>query len=202
MSRCAVRESRTSKRRERRSGTTPPGCEFGCGFFSKSIDKVVDLLASPQGHIVAALNVVESFFRGGAEPFDFGLVFPLALFKQAETLADHFAGVAEAAGGEASLDETVEMFGEVDVAGFRDNSHLGHERFDGLRDGALNMLGGDQWWDLWLALNPDATSQVNGRTGALLNLGFSGLNLFFDGNSATPVKHIVARSQHCSGFGQ
>ena len=24
-------------------------------------------------------------------------------------------------------------------------------------DGASNTLGGDQWWNLWLALNPDAT---------------------------------------------
>jgi hypothetical protein len=33
-------------------------------------------------------------------------------------------------------------------------------------DGALNTLGGDQWWDLWLALNPDATSPVNGPADA------------------------------------
>src|ERR1700722_1124945 len=71
-------------------------------------------------------------------------------------------------------------------------------------DGAVNTLGGDQWWDLWLALNPDATSPVNGPsdaqasisipllaggsfkyyifgTGLCCNLPFSGLNLFFDG---------------------
>jgi hypothetical protein len=33
-------------------------------------------------------------------------------------------------------------------------------------DGASNTLGGDQWWDLWLALNPDATSPVNGPSDA------------------------------------
>jgi hypothetical protein len=76
-------------------------------------------------------------------------------------------------------------------------------------DGALNTLGGDQWWDLWLALNPDATSPVNGPSdaqasisiplqagnsykyyifgqGPCCNLNFSGLNLFFDGDTSTP----------------
>ncbi|MGA2737949.1 MAG: hypothetical protein ABSG65_10920 [Bryobacteraceae bacterium] len=76
-------------------------------------------------------------------------------------------------------------------------------------DGALNTLGGDQWWDLWLALNPDATSPVNGPSdaqasisiplqagqsykyyifgqGPCCNLNFSGLNLFFDNNGSTP----------------
>jgi hypothetical protein len=76
-------------------------------------------------------------------------------------------------------------------------------------DGALNTLGGDQWWDLWLALNPDGTSPVNGPSdaqasisiplqagnsyeyyifgqGPCCNLNFSGLNLFFDGDTSTP----------------
>jgi len=76
-------------------------------------------------------------------------------------------------------------------------------------DGANNTLGGDQWFDLWLALNPDATSPVNGPsdaqanisiplqagnsykyyifgTGGCCTLPFSGLNLFFDGNESTP----------------
>ena len=76
-------------------------------------------------------------------------------------------------------------------------------------DGAVNTVGGDQWWDLWLALNPDATSPVNGPsdaqagisiplqaggnykyylfgTGGCCALPFSGLNLFFDGNGSTP----------------
>ena len=30
----------------------------------------------------------------------------------------------------------------------------------------LNTVGGDNWWDLWLALNPDATSPVNGPSDA------------------------------------
>jgi hypothetical protein len=76
-------------------------------------------------------------------------------------------------------------------------------------DGAANTLGGDQWYDLWLALNPDATSPVNGPSdaqasisiplqagniykyyifgsGPCCNLSFSGLNLFFDGNGSIP----------------
>jgi hypothetical protein len=79
----------------------------------------------------------------------------------------------------------------------------------GYEDGAANTLGGDQWYDLWLALNPDATSPVNGpsdaqasisipleagnsykyyifSSGICCTLSYSGLNLFFDGNSATP----------------
>jgi hypothetical protein len=75
----------------------------------------------------------------------------------------------------------------------------------------LNTVGGDNWWDLWLALNPDGTSPVNGPTDAQagisipLQLGksykyyffasgpcctssqsFNALNLFFNSNSSTP----------------
>jgi len=71
-----------------------------------------------------------------------------------------------------------------------------------------NTLGGDGAWDLWLALNPNATSPVNGPTDAQagisiplqvgnsytyyifaapdLAISFGGLNLFFDGNDSTP----------------
>ena len=73
-----------------------------------------------------------------------------------------------------------------------------------------NTLGGDSYYDLWLAENPDATSPVNGPSDAqadiaiLLQLdnaykyyifgqpgpgvvtGFNGLNLFFGGNNSTP----------------
>jgi hypothetical protein len=75
----------------------------------------------------------------------------------------------------------------------------------------LNTVGGDNWWDLWLALNPDATSPVNGPSDAEAGISiplkvgesykyyffgsgpcctssesFTALNLFFDGNSSTP----------------
>jgi hypothetical protein len=76
-------------------------------------------------------------------------------------------------------------------------------------DGANNTLGGDQWWDLWLALKPDGSLPVNGPSdsqasisvplqasqsykyyifgaGTCCTLPFSGLNLFFDGNGSTP----------------
>lgn len=76
-------------------------------------------------------------------------------------------------------------------------------------DGASNTVGGDQWYDLWLALDPDASSPVNGPsdseagidialqpdhtykyyifgTGPCCTLSYSGLNLFFDGRSTTP----------------
>jgi hypothetical protein len=76
-------------------------------------------------------------------------------------------------------------------------------------DGAMNTLGGDQCWDLWLALKPNATSPVNGPSddqasisiplqagntykyyifgqGPCCNLSFSGLNLFFNGNGSAP----------------
>jgi hypothetical protein len=109
MSRWAIRVSRTSKRRERRSGTLPPGSEFGGRLFSKSIDDVVDFLAGAQRHIVAALDVVESFLGGGAKPRDLGLVFPLALLQEAEALADDLARVAEAAGSDASLHAVVKI---------------------------------------------------------------------------------------------
>jgi hypothetical protein len=77
-------------------------------------------------------------------------------------------------------------------------------------DGASNTLGGDQWWNLWLALDPNATSPVNGPSdaqssisipllagntykyymfaqGPCCTLSYSGLNLFFKGNNTTPA---------------
>ncbi|MGA3044277.1 MAG: hypothetical protein ABSF54_26170 [Bryobacteraceae bacterium] len=71
-----------------------------------------------------------------------------------------------------------------------------------------NTLGGDSAWDLWLALNADATLPVNGPSDAQAAISipllagnsykyyifaspngtfsFDGLNLFFDGNDSTP----------------
>ncbi len=73
-----------------------------------------------------------------------------------------------------------------------------------------NTFGGDSYYNLWLALSPDATSPVNGpadaQAGIALQLeagntyklyifgqpgpglitGFNGLNLFFDGNNSIP----------------
>jgi len=71
------------------------------------VDKVVDLLVRPQGYIVAALDIAESCFGGGAESLDLGLVFPLALLQQAKALTNHLACVAEATGVDAGLDEVV-----------------------------------------------------------------------------------------------
>lgn len=76
-------------------------------------------------------------------------------------------------------------------------------------DWVWNTLGGDSYYNLWLALNPDATSPVNGPSDAQAGItvpletgnsykfhifgqpgccktGFNGLNLFFDGNNSTP----------------
>jgi hypothetical protein len=72
-----------------------------------------------------------------------------------------------------------------------------------------NTLGGDSAWDLWLALNADATAPVNGPSDAQSGISIplqagksykyyifaypysafsvNGLNLFFDGNNSTPV---------------
>src|SRR5438445_5634333 len=52
---------RTSRRREGRSGTLSLGREFGCSLVSQLIDKVVDLLFRPQGHVVATFDIVEAF---------------------------------------------------------------------------------------------------------------------------------------------
>ena len=85
----------------------------------------------------------------------------------------------------------------------------------GYADGYYNTLGGDSWWDLWLALNPDATSPVNSPSDAQANiaipvqagnrykyyafggnccfgLSYSGLNLFFDGNNSAPGISVFA----------
>ena len=76
-------------------------------------------------------------------------------------------------------------------------------------DGFTNTVGGDQWWDLWLALRPDASLPVNGPSDSqaaiciplqagnsykyyifaaefCCTLRYSGLSLHFDGNSSTP----------------
>jgi hypothetical protein len=83
-----------------------------------------------------------------------------------------------------------------------------HRRLEQLRS-EWNTLGGDPVWDLWLALNPDATSPVNGPSdaeagisiplqagkptsttifgsGPCCTFSFVALNLFFDGNNSTP----------------
>ncbi len=79
--------------------------------------------------------------------------------------------------------------------------------------GALlwNTLGGDSYYDLWLAQNPDASLPINGPSDSSADIGiplqagsgyrfyifgqpgpgsytgFFGLNLFFDGNSSVPA---------------
>jgi hypothetical protein len=86
-------------------------------------------------------------------------------------------------------------------------------QFSAYSDGAFyhdywNTVGGDNAWDLWLALRPNATLPVNGPSDAQAGISiplsagktykyytfatfdapfsFDGLNLFFDGNSSTP----------------
>jgi len=71
-----------------------------------------------------------------------------------------------------------------------------------------NTLGGDSYYDLWFALDPAATSPINGPSDADAGISiplaagssysyyifgqpntsftFNGLNLFFDGNNSTP----------------
>ncbi len=71
-----------------------------------------------------------------------------------------------------------------------------------------NTYGGDPCWDLWLALNPDASSPLNGPSDAQagisiplsagnsyrfymfgapdLSISRNGLNLFFDGDNSAP----------------
>jgi hypothetical protein len=76
-------------------------------------------------------------------------------------------------------------------------------------DGFDNTVGGDQWYDLWLALDQNGSSPVNGPsdaqagisisllpsqrykyyvfgTGPCCTSSYSGLNLFFNGDSANP----------------
>lgn len=83
-----------------------------------------------------------------------------------------------------------------------------------------NTFGGDSYYDLWLAQNPDATLPVNGPSDNLASIniplevgnsyrfhifgqpgpgiitGFNGLNLFFDGNSSTPGISAVGATNH------
>ncbi len=64
-------------------------------------DERANLGAGTQGRIVAALDGVDAFLGGVAQPVDLGLIFLLTLFEQAQSLANNFAGIAELAGLDA-----------------------------------------------------------------------------------------------------
>jgi hypothetical protein len=104
---------------ERFLATLALGGYLGGDFLSDLVDKGVEVIHRFKLNALAAVELIESFLGGGAEPFDLGLVFLLALLQQPEAFAHHFAGIAEAAGGDARLDKAVEMFGEIDVAGWQ-----------------------------------------------------------------------------------
>src|ERR1035437_1002998 len=104
---------------ERFLATLGLGGYLGGAFLSDLVDKGVEVIHRFKLNALAAVELIESFLGGGAEPFDLGLVFLLALLQQPEAFAHHFAGIAEAAGGDARLDKAVEMFGEIDVAGWQ-----------------------------------------------------------------------------------
>jgi hypothetical protein len=95
------------------------------------------------------------------------------------------------------------------AAWFATNSGGATSVQQGYADGFDNTAGGDQWWNLWLSLNPEATLPVNGPSDAQANIAipltagrsykyymfaygscctmsYAGLNLYFDGNSSTP----------------
>ena len=122
-----LRTSRTSSRaagarlgRETRFlATLALGGYLGGDFLSDLVEKGVEVIHRFKFDALAAVEGVEAFLGGGAQPFDLGLVFLLALLQQPEAFAHHFAGIAEAAGGDARLDKAVEMFGEIDVAGWQ-----------------------------------------------------------------------------------
>ena len=93
---------------------------------------------------------------------------------------------------------------------------------NGAASGGLlwNTLGGDSYYDLWLAQNPDATSPVNGPSDAQAGIaipleagnsytfyifgqpgpglitGFNGLNLFFDGSNSTPGISVLGATNN------
>ena len=93
------------------------------------IKEGVQLFPGIQGHIVAAVKRVKAFPGGGSQPFDPGPVFPFTLLQKPETFAHHFAGVAEATGSDAGLDELVKMFCQVDL-----RTGIGEPLISGLPD--------------------------------------------------------------------
>jgi hypothetical protein len=102
----------------------------------------------------------------------------------------------------------------VPMSGYPQTTVTGAIQFSTDRSGSFsggqvwNTLGGDGWQNLCVAQNPDATLPVNGPSDlqAAISIplqasqsykyyifgqpgastGFNGLNLFFDGNNATP----------------
>src|ERR1035437_6540230 len=104
---------------ERFLATLALGGYLGGDFLSDLVDKGVEVIHRFKLNALAAVELIESFLGGGAERFDLGLVFLLSLLLTPPAFAHHFAGIAEAAGGDARLDKAVEMFGEIDVAGWQ-----------------------------------------------------------------------------------
>src|SRR5580698_1310465 len=69
----------------------------------------------------AAVDGISGFLGCGTKPFDFGLIFLLALLQQTESLANHLAGIAEAPGSDACLNEAVKVFCQVHIAGWHED---------------------------------------------------------------------------------
>ncbi len=63
-------------------------------FFAKATHEVGGLLAGAERGVVAAIDIVNAFLDGTAQPFQLGFIF---LLQKSEPLASYFAGVAEAA---------------------------------------------------------------------------------------------------------
>src|SRR5580700_7932207 len=89
------------------SGTVLFCLELSFGFGSYLADKSSQFLHRIKLDTIAAVDLVQTLLDGTAEPCKLGLVFRLALFEKAQALAHHFAGVAEAARGNAGFDEAL-----------------------------------------------------------------------------------------------
>ncbi len=55
---------------------------FFCYFSARLIDEVVDLLIGAESHVITVVGGGEAFLGGGAEPFQLGFVFLLALLQE------------------------------------------------------------------------------------------------------------------------
>jgi len=103
------------------SGTRPFGGYPGGSFFSDLMDVRFEMIQGLKPGAFTAVDRAEAVLCGSAQPFEFRNVFLFALFHEAEAFAYNFAGVAEASGRNAVLDEAIEVVGQVDVAGWHDS---------------------------------------------------------------------------------
>jgi hypothetical protein len=102
--------------------TPQTGCEFLRSLRADLANVAGKILDGGKFQALSALELVDAFLNSAAQPFELGAVFRVALLEEAQSLTDHFAGVAIAAFLNSRGNEAVEVFGQEDVSRGHANS--------------------------------------------------------------------------------